>query len=109
MPEIDGKVLSQSPKKTVLTVLLQNLKKISCNAFCRKTYAALFYGILYHIFSKVVKLLSSQEMHCFYKCLKYNKLSLPKRFTFVKSKKMCFKRLRKDVLTSNYKLKLTCF
>lgn len=84
-------------------------KKISCNAFCTKTYAALFYGFLYHIFSKVVKLSSIQEMHCSYKCLKYNKLSLPKRFTFVKSKRMCFKRLRKDVLTSNYKLKLTCF
>ena len=30
---------------------------------------------------------SSQEMHWSYKCLRYNKLSLPKRFTFVKTKK----------------------
>lgn len=29
MPEIDGNLLSQSPKKTVLTVLLQNFKKKS--------------------------------------------------------------------------------
>ena len=102
MVKIDRKVLSRPAKKKILTVLLHNFKKSAVTHSIEKPMLLNFVD-LSTIFCPRL-----QEIHCFYKCPKYNKLSPPERFTFVESKTFCFKRLRRDHFTGNCKSKLTC-